>query len=156
MRCNDDGHGAGLQGDGVVVIADGDAVDRRDVGVTEGIAQQFAHVALGECRGLDITALALAGEMLPLRAGDLKGAADVVLELEALGGAVVGFGLKVRGTKRGFFQQVGQEQRAFQTQGVKGQVLARAVFHGDTTWMRRLAIADASKSARISCRAPRG
>jgi hypothetical protein len=53
-------------------------------------------------------------EVLPLRAGDLEGAAVVIFELEPLGRAVVGFGLPLGAAERGFFQLIGQEQAAFQ------------------------------------------
>ncbi|WP_231551072.1 hypothetical protein [Acidithiobacillus ferrivorans] len=63
----------------------------------------------GERVGIDIAALELAGKVLPLRTGDLKSAAIVVLELEALGGVIVGFALEPGRAKGRFFQLVGQE-----------------------------------------------
>ena len=63
----------------------------------------------GERIGIDIVALELVGKVLPLRTGDLKGAAGVVLELEAFGGVIVGFALELSRAKGRFFQLVGQE-----------------------------------------------
>jgi len=47
--------------------------------------------------------------VLPLGAGDLEGAAVFVLELDALGGAVVGLALGAGAALSGFFQLIGQE-----------------------------------------------
>jgi len=41
----------------------------------------------------------------------------------SLGGAVVRLALIVGGAECGFFELVGQQQRAFQAQGVKGRAL---------------------------------
>ena len=109
MRGDDDGQGTGQKRDGIVLIAHAEARDGGDMGVTEGVAQELLHKVPGERAGIDIAALELAGKVLPLRAGDLKGAAIVVLELEALGGVIVGFALEPGRTKGRFFQLVGQE-----------------------------------------------
>jgi hypothetical protein len=71
-------------------------------GVAEGIAQQFVDEGGGELCGIDVGALQLRGKVLPLGAGDLEGAAVFVLELDALGGAVVGLALRWRGPGRLF------------------------------------------------------
>jgi hypothetical protein len=58
--------------------------------VAKRIAQQFVDEGGGELRSIDVGAPNLRGEMLPLSAGNLESAAVFVLELDALGGAVVG------------------------------------------------------------------
>lgn len=62
--------------------------------------------------GVYIGTFELSGEMLPLRTSDLKSAAVVVLELEALRRSVVGFGLALGTAKCSFLQLIGQKQAA--------------------------------------------
>lgn len=76
---------------------------------SKGIAQQFVDEGGGELRGIDVGAFHLRGEVLPLGAGDLESAAVFVLELDALGGTVVGLALGAGAALSGFFQLIGQE-----------------------------------------------
>ena len=127
---------AGPVGDGVVAriaaLAQGDAAAGAHAGVGQGIAQQFGDEAGGGVLGVDVGALQQRGKAAPLGAGDLKGAADFVFELQALGQAVVGLGLQAGAAVGGFGQHVGQKQAAFEPQG--GQVESGGVaangFHG--------------------------
>jgi hypothetical protein len=89
-------------------------------GVTEGVAQQFVDEGGGDLRGIDVGAFHPRGEVLPLGAGDLEGAAVFVLDLDALGCAIVGLKLCAGAALGGFFQLVGQEQTTFELEG--GQV----------------------------------
>ena len=70
--------------------------------------------------GVYVGTVQLGGEVLPLGAGNLEGAAVLVFDLDALGHTVVDLGLALSAALRGFLQLVGQKQAAFQLNG--GQV----------------------------------
>ena len=114
VRGDDDGHLAREQRHRVAAICHGDIGYRLDLGVAEGIAQQFAHKVLGDSGRVQIGSLHLDGEVLPLGTGDLKGAAVFILELEPFRDGVIGLGLVLGDAERGFFQLVGEEQAAFE------------------------------------------
>ena len=127
---------AGPVGDGVVArlaaLTQGDAAAGAHAGVGQGIAQQFGDEAGGGVLGVVVGALQQRGKAAPLGAGNLKGAADLVFELQALGQAVVGLALQAGAAVRGLVQHVGQEQAAFETQGgqVQGGGVAANASHG--------------------------
>jgi len=118
--CHQHGHAASHQADGVAQLPHGLCRSGLQGGVAEGIAQQFVDESGGELGGIDVGALHLRGEVLPLGAGDLEGAAVFVLELDALGRAVIGLALRAGAALSGFFQLVGQEQATFELEG--GQI----------------------------------
>ncbi|WP_395139663.1 hypothetical protein [Schlegelella aquatica] len=94
----------------------------------------------GELGGIEVGAFHLRGEVLPLGAGDLEGAAVFVLELDALGRAVIGLALGAGAALGGFFQLVGQEQATFKLESgqiQRGLALADA-FHGCSSLGRGL------------------
>lgn len=70
--------------------------------------------------------------MLPLRGGNLEGAAVVVLELQTLGRGVVDFALMRSLAVCRFLQLVWQEEAADQAQGrqVEGGMLLAQALHG--------------------------
>nr|WP_239681394.1 hypothetical protein [Pseudomonas aeruginosa] len=78
------------------------------------MTQQFVNESGGELRGIEVGAFHLRGEVLPLGAGDLEGAAVFVLELDALGDEVIGLKLCAGAAMGGLFQLVGQEQPTFE------------------------------------------
>ena len=127
---------AGPVGDGVVArlaaLPQGDAAAGAHAGVGQGVAQQFGDEAGGGVLGVVIRAFQQRGKAAPLGAGNLKGAADFVFELQALGQAVVGLGLQAGAAMGGLGQHVGQEQAAFEPQGgqVEGGGVAANGFHG--------------------------
>ena len=127
---------AGPVGDGVVArlaaLTQGDTGAGAHAGVGQGVAQQFGDEAGGGVLGVVVGALQQRGKAAPLGAGNLKGAADFVFELQALGQAVVGLGLQAGAAMGGLGQHVGQEQAAFEPQGgqVEGGGVAANGFHG--------------------------
>ena len=127
---------AGPVGDGVVArlaaLTQGDTGAGAHAGVGQGVAQQFGDEAGGGVLGVVVGALQQRGKAAPLGAGNLKGAADFVFELQALGQAVVGLGLQAGAAMGGLGQHVGQEQATFEPQGgqVEGGGVAANGFHG--------------------------
>ncbi len=127
---------AGQVGDGVVArisaLAQGDAGAGGHAGVGQGVAKQLGDEAGGGVLGVVIGALQQRGKAAPLGAGNLKGAADFVFELQAPGQAVVGLGLQAGAAVGGLGQHVGQEQAAFEPQGgqVEGGGVAANASHG--------------------------
>ena len=120
VRGHQHGQAAGHEADRVAQFAYLLPLHGLQGGVAKGVAQQFVDEGGGELGGIEVGAFHLRGEVLPLGTGDLKGAAVFVLELDALGGAVVGLALGAGAALGGFFQLVGQEQPAFELEG--GQI----------------------------------
>ena len=145
VGCHDDGQTspsitrtgcAGPVGDGVVArlaaLAQGDAAAGGHAGVGQRVAQQLGDEAGSGVLGVVIRAFEQRGKAAPLGAGNLKGAADLVFELQALGQAVVGLGLQAGAAMGGLGQHVGQEQATFEPQcgQVQGGGVAANGFHG--------------------------
>lgn len=116
------GRGVGQVGDGIrSVVHRHAAADYGQHRVGEGIAQQLADELGAGTLGVEVGAIQQRGEAAPLRAGDLEGAAGFVAQLQAPGQPVVGFGLQPALAESGLFQDVGQEQAAFQSQAGQGE-----------------------------------
>jgi hypothetical protein len=78
------------------------------------VAQQLDDEMLGDRGAVQVGALQLRLERAPQGQGDLEGAADLVLELEAGRQLVVGLALVFGLTQRGLFQMIRQQEPALQ------------------------------------------
>ncbi|MCY1262615.1 hypothetical protein D9M68_203050 [compost metagenome] len=132
VRGDQHGEVAGHKVDRVVQFAHRLRLRRLQGGVAEGVTQQFVNEGGGELHGIEVGAFHLRGKVLPLGAGDLEGAAVFVLELDALGGAIVGLKLCAGAAMGGLLQLVGQEQSAFELEGrqVQRGLGFAGAFHG--------------------------
>jgi hypothetical protein len=118
------------------------------LGVTQRVAQELRDERAAARGRVELGALQAGAEHLPLCLGDSERSADLLLQREAAGNVVV-LGLLAAGfALGGFLQQVGQQQRAFEAQGVETERGRAPVIHGAMT-LRRYRVT-ASRSPRVT------